>query len=253
MFNIAFNTFKELTRNKILYLILFFAILLIFFSIALASLSLWQTEKITLDFWLSMIEIFWLVSVIFIGSQLIFKEIEWKTIYLILSKPISRFEFILWKFIGFAMILACIVFFQAAIFLLVLKYSWSQLDTLIIFSIIFIYLKLAVLFAVILFFSTFISSIMSIILTILVYIIAHWITSIIDMAISTKNGLLEKIWWTIYYVFPNFESLNIKNLIGSSIAIWPEYLLLNSLYAILYCFMILVFTVVIFNRKTFES
>jgi ABC-type transport system involved in multi-copper enzyme maturation permease subunit len=76
MWNIAKNTFRELARNKMLYLILFFGILLIIFSLALAALSLGQTDKIVGDFGLAMIEVFGLLSVIFIGSQLLFREIE---------------------------------------------------------------------------------------------------------------------------------------------------------------------------------
>ncbi|EKE29651.1 MAG: type IV pilus biogenesis protein PilI-like protein [uncultured bacterium (gcode 4)] len=253
MLNIAINTFRELARNKILYLILFFWVLLIIFSLALASLSMWQTDKIIIDFWLAMIEMFWLVSVIFIGSQLIFKEIEWKTIYLILSKPISRYQFILGKFIWFAMILACIIFFQSVIFWALLVYSKTAFVYLIPVSIVFIYLKLLVLFAIILFFSTFISSILSIVLTMLVYVISHSLTSIIDMAVHAKSMALLNIGKVLYIVFPNFEWLNIKNLILSPVIIDFKYISLNSLYAVTYLVLILGFTIIIFNRKTFEN
>lgn len=253
MFNISYNTFKELTRNKVLYLILFFAILLIIFSLALASLSMGQTEKIVLDFWLAMIEIFWLVSVIFIWSQLIFKEIDGKTIYLILSKPISRYEFILWKFIWFAMILACIIFFQSVFFVLLLWYSKFAITSIVLWSIFFIYIKLLVLFTIILFFSTFISSILSILLTIIVYIISHWITSILDMANHGNNYAIKTIWKVLYVIFPNFEALNIKETIMSPIVVSSSYIALNLSYAIIYSIIILGFTIIIFNRKTFEN
>ena len=92
MLNIALNTFKEIVRNKFLYLILFFAFVFIIFSIALWQLTIWDDNKIIVDFWLAMIEIFWLVSVLFVWSQLLFNEIEWKTIFLILSKPIKRYR-----------------------------------------------------------------------------------------------------------------------------------------------------------------
>ena len=253
MLNIAFNTFKELTRNKILYLILFFWVLLIGFSLVLASLSLWQTEKIISDFGLAMIEIFWLVSVIFIWSQLLFKEIEGKTIYLILSKPISRYEFILWKFLGFAMILFLIIFFQSIIFFLLAIYSDIQISWILFASIVFIYLKLIVLFAIILFFSTFISSILSIVLTILVYVISHSVTSIMDMAARSNNTIMYYLWKILYVVFPNFESLNIKSLVSSYQKFDIMYTLWNWIYALIYLLLLLIFTVLIFNRKTFEN
>lgn len=253
MFNIALNTFRELKRNKILYMILFFGIVLIIFSLALVSLSLGQTDKIVLDFWLAMIEIFGLVSVIFIWSQLIFNEIDGKTIYLILSKPINRYEFILGKFLGFAMILAAILFFQSVIFLILVQYSKIAIDSLLLFSIVFIYLKLLVLFAVILFFSTFISSILSIVLTLIVYIISHWITSIIDAATHSKNSVMLIIWKILYVVFPNFEALNIKTIILNPVKLDLSFIIYNWAYSIVYLFIILGLTIIIFNKKTFEN
>ena len=253
MFNIAYNTFKELTRNKILYLILFFGIILIVFSLALASLSLGQTEKIIVDFGLASLEVFGFISVIFIWSQILFKEIEWKTIYLILSKPISRYEFILGKFLWFASILFFVIFFQAVIFFGLAFYSQVPFNMLLVYSIVFIYLKLLVLFSIILFLSSFASSILSIIVTILVYIISHSITSIIDMAAFKKNEILVYIWKFLYIVFPNFEALNIKNLILTPEKIWFNYLVWNTAYALIYLIFILFFTIIIFNKKTFEN
>lgn len=253
MLNIALNTFRELKRNKILYMILFFGILLIIFSLALASLSLGQTNKIILDFGLSMIEIFGLISVIFIGSQLIFREIDGKTIYLILSKPISRYEFIIGKFIGFAMILAAIIFFQSVIFLALVWYTKSAFNILIIYSILFIYLKLLVLFAIILFFSTFISSILSIVLTILIYFISHSITTITDMAVNMKSMLMVNISRFFYIIFPPFEALNLKSIVLTTVPVSSLYILANVIYACLYIVVILGLTIFIFNKKTFEN
>lgn len=101
MYNIAINTFRELLRNRILSVILLFACALIGFSLVLATLSLGETKRIIVDFGLSMIEIGGLIAVIFVGGQILFKEIEGKTIYLILSKPIARKDYILGKFFGF--------------------------------------------------------------------------------------------------------------------------------------------------------
>lgn len=253
MFNIAFNTFKELTRNKILYMILFFGVILIVFSLALASLSLGQTEKIIVDFGLASLEIFGLISVIFVWSQILFREVEWKTIYLILSKPISRYEFILGKFLWFASILFFVVFFQSLILFALVIYSKTAFSLVLVYSVIFIYLKLLVLFSIILFLSSFMSSILSIILTVLIYIISHSITALIDMAISKKNIILAYISRFLYIVFPNFEALNIKNMMWLPEKIWFAYVAGNWAYAILYLCLILFFTIAIFNRKTFEN
>lgn len=253
MFNIALNTFRELARNKILYMIVFFGVVLIGFSLVLASLSLGQTEKIATDFGLAMIEIFGIISVIFIGSQLLFREIEGKTIYLILSKPVARGDFILGKFLGFSAILFFIVLIQALISAGVSLVAHTPLSLLLAVSIGFIYLKLLLIFAIILFFSTFISPLLSILLVMGVYIISHSITTMTDMAVRSGNQILLYLSKFLMIIFPNFEALNIKSLIGTPLSFAPSFFVINTLHALLYLTLILTFTVLIFNRKTFEN
>lgn len=151
------------------------------------------------------------------------------------------------------MILALIIFLQSIIFGIILFYSKTPFDPLIIYSIFFIFLKLLVLFAIILFFSSFISSILSIILTFFIYIISHSVTAIIDMAIWWKNYFMQNFGKILYIIFPNFEALNIKNVIFSPVKINIEYIAINSIYSILYLVIILILTVLIFNKKTFEN
>lgn len=120
MLNIAINTFREIVRNKFLYMILFFAFIFLLFSLSLGQLTIGEGDKVVVDFGLAMIEIFGIIGVLFVGSQLLFKEIEGKTIFLILSKPIARYEFILGKFFGFSATIGLIVLLQAMLFLAVL-------------------------------------------------------------------------------------------------------------------------------------
>lgn len=253
MFNIALNTFRELTRNKILYMIVFFGIVLIGFSLVLASLSLGQSDKIVADFGLAMVEIFGIISVIFIGSQLLFKEIEGKTVYLILSKPVARRDFILGKFLGFSAILLLIIFVQAIISIVVFLVAKTPISALLFAAIGFIYFKLLLLFAIILFFSTFISPLLSILLVLGVYIISHSITTMTDMAIRSGNQILYYFSKVLMVIFPNFEALNVKSLIGTPVVPNLSFFAINIVHALLYLVLILTFAVLIFNRKTFEN
>jgi len=253
MFNIALNTFKEIVRNKFLYMILFFWLVFIIFSLSLGQLTLGNSEKIIVDFWLAMIEIFWLIWVIFVWSQLLFKEIEWKTIFLILSKPINRYEFILGKFIGFTGTIALIVFIQAALFLSVLLFKDITIDYLIVMSLIFTFLKLEILLALVFFFSTFMSNIVTVLVTIMIYFSAHSLSDLMDLAKRVWGVGLQYLIQAIQVVLPPMESLNIKDVIWSfkDFSVW--LLALNTLYAVVYIAVILYFTVLIFNRKKFEN
>lgn len=253
MLNIAFNTLREIIRNKFLYLILVFAFLFIVFSISLWGLTLWDNEKIIIDFWLSMIEIFWIIWVLFVGSQLLFNEINGKTIFLILSKPIKRSEFILWKFFWFSAVLALIVLFQSLLFLAVLLFTWIELDRVILFSLLFVLFKLEIILSLVLFFSTFMSNMLSIIVSLLMFIIGSSFNLIIDLFIRAQDSVLLLFIKSAGVILPPIEALNVKDTIWTPLTFWYEYFALNSLYATVYIVIVMTFTIFLFNRKKFEG
>ena len=254
MFNIAINSFRELIRNKILLIILFSASLLIVFSLVLSSLSLGQTSRIIIDFGLAMIEISGLLATVFIWGQIMYREIEWKTIYLILSKPISRYEFILGKFLGFAAIIILITAAQLSILGIILRFSSIGFDPLLIVSWIFIALKLLIVFAIILFFSTFSSPLLSVFATIVLYVSAHSTPSMIDLAIrSQSTGMIigSKLFTTI---FPNFYALSApKNTIGTMVSLQADFIMYNTLMSLGYLGVVLIWAIWIFQYKKFEN
>ena len=129
----------------------------------------------------------------------------------------------------------------------------TPLSFLLFASIGFIYVKLLLLFAIILFFSTFISPLLSILLVIGVYIISHSITTMTDMAVRSGNQALFYFSKFLMVIFPNFEALNIKSIIGTPILLSPSFFAINIVHAFLYIALILTFAVLIFNRKTFEN
>jgi len=97
---IAINTFREAVRDKVLYGVLGFACAVLLLTLALAELSLHQQRRVVLDVGLASISLFSVVIAIFLGSSLLYKEIERKTLYVILPKPIRRWEFLLGKYAG---------------------------------------------------------------------------------------------------------------------------------------------------------
>lgn len=253
MLNIALNTFREITRNKFLYLIVFFAFVFIVFSISLWKLTIWDDKKVIVDFWLAMIEIFWFLSVLFVWSQLLFKEIEWKTIFLILSKPIKRYEFIIWKFFGFSLCIMLIVALQSILFLIVLYFKEVEITKLILFSLLFTLFKLEILLAFVFFFSTFMSNILTIIVSVMVYFISHSFSLLYDLVYATKNTIAIESVKILQLIFPPLESLNIKDFIWSYTDFKIMYFVWNTFYSFAYLFIIVFFTILIFNRKKFEN
>ncbi len=253
MLNIALNTLKEIVRNKFLYLIVFFACVFIIFSLALGKLTIGEGDKVIVDFGLSMIEVFGLIGVLFVGSQLLFKEIEWKTIFLILSKPIKRQDFILWKFFGFSASIFLIVFFQSLLFLFVLLFQSIPISWLIVWSLLFTFFKLEILLAIVFFFSTFMSTMMTIMVSLMVYLIAHSFSLILDLFVKMQDMFLVNCIRIFQLIFPPLEALNIKDVIWTFSEFSTRFFLYNTVYSLLYICIILFFTVQIFSRKTFEN
>jgi ABC-type transport system involved in multi-copper enzyme maturation permease subunit len=242
MLNIAKNTFKEIVRNRFLYLILFFAFVFILFSIALWELTIGQSEKVIVDFGLGMIEVFGLIWVLFVGSQLLFKEVDGKTIFLILSKPIKRQDFILGKFFGFSGTIALIVIFQALLFLWVLLLNGIGITHLILWALFFTFLKLEILLAIVFFFSTFMSN-----------IISHSFSLILDLFVKFQDSIMLQAVRIFQVIFPPMQALNIKDVIGSFTEFSMRFFMYNTVYSLLYILIILFFTIQIFSRKTFEG
>ena len=254
MFNIALNTFRELVRSRIFALILVFGALLIALSLLLASLSLGQTSRLVFDFGVSMIEISGLIAVVFVGGQMLVKETEGRTIYLILSKPIKRSSFLLGKFFGFATVLAVIVSMEAIILALLLYFTTSPIGSLYLLTIGFIYLKLVLIFAVTLFFSTFSSAILSIFFALGVYIAAHSAQMVLDMAIRSGSAVLAYMGKTFLVILPNFEALSYPKMVYGGLVNIPNSVYLTSLgHALVYLILILILATLCFSRKNFEN
>lgn len=254
MLNIALNTFRELVRSRLLALIMFFSVATILFSVVLASLSLGQTERIVLDFGLSMIEVSGLIAVVFVGGQMLAREIEGRTIYLILSKPISRHAFVLGKFYGFAMVLAVIYLAETAVLAGLLTYEDLMPGKLFFFAAFFSYLKLLVTFAVVLFFSTFAAPMLSILFSLGVFVSSHSANAVADMAEKTKSAAL--LWFSkgLSVVLPNFEALSYpKKLIATDVPLPDSALVMATAQSALYLCVILLLAAIVFSKKNFEN
>src|ERR1700759_2553055 len=112
---VAVNTFREAVRDRVLNGVLGIALLVLVFTLALAELSLDQRSRIVLDIGLASISLFSVVMAVFLGSSLLYKEIERKTLYVILPKPIRRHEFLLGKYFGIVLTVTVFVAIMGAV------------------------------------------------------------------------------------------------------------------------------------------
>lgn len=205
---IAKNTFKELIRNRVLYAFLVFAIFLVLLIIAVGQLSYTEQLRLTLSLGLSSIHMCIMGLTVFLGGSLIYKEIERLTILTILSRPISRTQFLLGKYLGFgALIVSFTLGFYVVLVLnlMLLGFDFSKGDLFVVF--IGIILEAIVLLAVTTFFSTFCASFLTILFSIGMFLLAHWTLTIK----KSEDGSANVFYYIVTFVkkfLPNFEHFN---------------------------------------------
>jgi ABC-type transport system involved in multi-copper enzyme maturation permease subunit len=243
---IAINTFREIMRDKILYTIFIFAILMILSAKAVGTISMKQEEKLVVDFGFAMIEIFNLIITLFVGSNLIFKEVEKKLVYFLFSKPISCTDFILGKFFGLSLVLLILNLIMSILFFLMAGF---QLTYLLVLS--FILLQSFLLLAVILFFSTITSPLITLFLSFLVYLIGHITINLRIFALYNGGSVFKWIAEIIYLAMPNLDLLNLKNQVIYEITFNATSLTVTVFYTVAYIALLLLLAITIFQKKEF--
>lgn len=248
---VAVNTFKEAVRDKILYVILIFSILTIGSVWLINPLSLGEFEKITKDLGLASISFFGLLISIFVGTRLVYEEIAKKTLYTILPKPVERWEFILGKYFGLMLVLLLTVTVMTIFFFLITFFNIGEMDFNLLSAIFLTFIELGVITAIAVFFSTFISPILSAIFTVGIFIAGHLSRDLNALAKMTESSATNVVCKILYYILPNLSNFNVRGEVVHRVPITVEYLLLSVLYGVVYCSIVLIFSIQIFKRKNF--
>lgn len=158
---IAITTFKEALRQKVFYILIFFSLVMILFSLFLGELTLGANLKMVKDMGLASIKYLGVLITVFVGAGVIFKEIERRTIFTILTKPVSRAEFIFGKYIGLLFTLGAEILFMTLIFFSMMSLYREPIDWHILKAILLIFVELSVITAATLMFSSYSSLFMS--------------------------------------------------------------------------------------------
>ncbi|MCK4762313.1 MAG: ABC transporter permease [Candidatus Aminicenantes bacterium] len=249
---IALNTFKEAVRNKVFYLLIVVGILFALSSHIISMLTLGDKIKVLKDVGLASINFFCVLIAIFTGINLVFKEIDKRTIYNIISKPISRSNFILGKFFGLGLTLLVALLSMAVIFFLFLLISTGEFDSRILLYFALLYFELLIISAISILFSSFSTPILSSIFTISLYLIGHVSWTFNEFKHNLIKPLEKAAAYLFYYIMPNLEKLNIKNIIVLDVPIKSDVITASLLYAVCYISAVLILAILIFNKKEFQ-
>lgn len=246
---IAVNTFREAVRDKILYMLLIFGLLLIVASEVLSPLTLGQQEKIMKDIGLASISIFGILIILFVGTGLLYKELDKRTIYTILSKPIHRYQFILGKYFGLLMTLFVIVVIMTIVLYIYLWVMGHNPAFNLLPAIGLIYIKLALMTAIAIMFSGFSSPALTATFTFIIYFVGHLSADMKQFISHVDSALVQFLTNVLYYAVPNLDYFNIKRQVVHHIPIDTSFYWLAVIYALCYILATLLIAILVFERR----
>ena len=251
---IAENTFREAVRDRVLYNLILFALLLVGAAVLFGQISLDIERIVVINLSLSAISVFGAFIAIFIGTQLVSKEIEKKTLYTVLARPVRRWEFIIGKFLGLVETLAVNTFFMALGFYAALFYvsqGLHQSDLNIVLAIYFLMLQFVIITALALLFSSFSTPVFSAIFAFALFVIGTFADDLKNFA-RVSGGAVRWIIAATAYLIPNFGSLNVISSVAHNQPVSGALFLNNSLYAALYSCAAICGAVLIFERRNLK-
>lgn len=249
---IAINTFREAVRDKILYTLLAFALVMIGTSTVLGWLSIGQEIKIIKDIGLACIAVFGSLIAIFIGIGLVYKEIDRRTIYTIMAKPIHRFEFLLGKYLGLALTLFVNVGIMAAGLLALAWVAEGRPSPRLLLAVAMSFLGHLVLTAVAIFFSTFTTPTMSAIFSLSIFVMGSLSENLRLFASQFAGPALRRAVVALYYALPNLSNFDVKGAVVHGQPVPGSLLAFSVAYAVAYCVMMLLLSIGIFERRDFK-
>ncbi len=263
--HVAINVFRESVRDKILYNLVFFAVMLMGTSFLIGQLTAGQDVKIIKDLGLAAIATFGLLIAVFIGIGLVWKEVERRSIYSLLSKPIRRSEFILGKYAGLVLTLLVNVAVMTLALYAVLAYMNTQFpeavrnawpapatDPRMLQAIVLIAVELFLVTAIALFFSTFSNPFLSAVLTLGLWVIGHFNADLRNFQAVVDSPAAVYMTRGLYYVLPNFSAFDVKAQVVHALPVSLGYMATTAAYGLVYVTMLLVASMVIFSRRDFK-
>ncbi|MDK2410407.1 ABC transporter permease subunit [Aphanizomenon sp. PH219] len=250
----AKNVFQEVIRDRILYIIGFYAIILAIAFRAIPEFAGTATNKIFLDFGLATMNVIGLIVAIFIGTGLVNKEIEKRTILVLIAKPISRSEFIASKYLGLSAVIGVLITAMTIIYLGFLQVGQVSYPIISIFlATLFLFLQLCLITAVAITLGVFTSSLIATSLTFAVYLMGNVTQDLVALGKLSQNPGMERITQSLYLILPDLSRLDLKNdaVYGLQALPDPITLITNAGYSLLYSFMLLAIAILIFLRREF--
>ncbi len=251
---IASNTFREAVRDRVLYNLIAFAVLLSGAAILVGQISIDIEKLVVINLGLTAVSLFGIVIAIFIGIGLVSKEMERRTLYTVLSRPVRRWEFIIGKFFGLAGTLVVNAFFMAiGVFgaLFYVAHKFQKPDGWVLVALYFIILQFLIICSLALLFSSFSSPLLSAVFAFSLFVIGTFSEDLRNFAVMA-HGATKWLATGVAYLVPNFSALNVISSVAHGQPVSGQLIVYNTVYALLYASMALCGAVLIFQRRNLK-
>jgi ABC-type transport system involved in multi-copper enzyme maturation permease subunit len=252
---VALNTFREAVRDRVLYNLVFFALLMMAAAVVVGQISIDIEQTVIVSLGLSAISLIGLLIAIFLGVALVSKEMDKRTLYALLAKPVRRWEFLLGKFGGLVLTLAVNTAAMALGLLLVMlyvKHSLQPSNAVVLVAVYFILLKLALIVALALLFSCFTTPLLAILFTVGLYIVGLYVQELRNMPVEVLSPAMAAFTKWLSYLLPNFENYNVMALAAHGRAVPGVLIQQNTLYTVVYCTIVLTAAAAVFSRRNLK-
>ncbi|PYT09407.1 MAG: ABC transporter permease [Acidobacteria bacterium] len=252
---IALNTFRESVRDRVLYNLILFVLILVAASVFVSDLSLDMESQFTAALGLSAMLVFGALIAIFIGVALVYKEIDKRTIYSLISKPVHRHEFIIGKYAGLCLTLlvnSAVMVLGTELALLYVNGKFVPLHSAVLAASFLVYLELALLVAVALMFSSFTTPMLAALFSFAAYVIGHFSRDLLDMAALSNSTATRIVLTALYYVLPNLSNFGFITEASHGQIVPLRMAVSATVYAIVYVGILLSAAVLIFQKRNFK-
>lgn len=249
---IALNTFREAVRDKILYALLAFALVMIGASLLVAELTIGEYQKIIKDLGLASINIFGMMIAIFVGIGLVYKEIERKTIYTIASKPVPRWQFLLGKYFGLVLTLAAEVLIMGIGFAVILAFAGATDRLGLLPAVWLTFVELLVVTAIAILFSCFSTPTLSALFTLGLTVIGRLTAPLLELAQASDNEPFQRFAGFLYRILPDLQTFNIRADAAYGRALDWELVGYATGYGLVWAAVLLVLATAIFQFRDFK-
>jgi ABC-type transport system involved in multi-copper enzyme maturation permease subunit len=249
VFALSWNTVRELIRSKLLYNVVIFAALLLGSSLFVAQLTVGEWRRIILDQGLSAAELGGGLIAVIVGVNLVAGEVERRTIFPTLAKPVTRGTFVLGRYLGLVLVLAANALLMLLLLQILVHLAGESLDTITVQAMFLIFVELMLLAAVALLFGSFSTPMLAAGFSFAVFLIGHLVSDLRAFGQRSKSGLAQGAAQFFYRLLPDLELLNLKSVAANRLQVSAGYVATSAGYGLAYAVVLLVLSSLIFARR----